>query len=42
MVLNIDVFGPGLAFGILSEDDTGLIVSMEYACIDKICNSQLI
>lgn len=39
VVLNIDVFGPGLAFGILCEDDAGLVVSVEYTSIDGVCNS---
>lgn len=38
MGLNINIFGPRLAFGIFGKDNTSFITSIEYTNIDGIYN----
>lgn len=40
--LNINIFGPKLAFRIFGKDNTSFIISIEYTNINEICNLQFI
>ena len=38
-MMNINMFSPGLDFGIFGEDNAGLIVSVGYTSIDWVYDS---